>query len=149
MVAIAPALHLDEVNERQGVFHRRSLLLGGFAALGMGALGVRLAQLQLVEAQRYKTLSTSNQFNFRLVPPPRGRVLDRNGVEIAGNRPDFRVILQRDGIKGLKSKDLPAYVNRVLDRVAEIIPITAERRAQVFKDIANSPRSAAIALPVR
>lgn len=146
MVASAPALHLDEVNERQGVFHRRSILLGGFAALGMGVLGVRLTQLQLVEAQRYKTLSTSNQFNFRLVPPPRGRVVDRNGVEIAGNRPDFRVILQRDGIKGLKSKDLPAYVNRVLDRVAEIIPITPERRAQVFKDIANSPRSAAIAL---
>ena len=38
-----------------------------------------------------------NQFNFRLRPPPRGLILDRNGVEIASNRPDFRLLCARRG----------------------------------------------------
>ena len=84
-----PHIYFDEVNERQAAFHRRSILLGGFAGLGLTALGLRLSQLQVADAARYQTLSASNQLNFRLVPPPRGLILDRNGVEIASNRPEF------------------------------------------------------------
>lgn len=75
-----PSIFFEEVNERQGVFHRRAFLLGGFAGVGLLALGGRLAELQLVETQRYEKLSASNQFNFKLMPPPRGLIVDRNGV---------------------------------------------------------------------
>ncbi|HMP62172.1 MAG TPA: penicillin-binding protein 2, partial [Phenylobacterium sp.] len=74
-----PSIFFSEVNERQGVFHRRSFLLGGFAAAGLLALGGRLGHLQLLEAQRYQKLSASNQFNFRQIPPPRGVIVDRTG----------------------------------------------------------------------
>ena len=84
-----PQIFFEEVNERQGAFHRRAFLMGGFAATGMAALVGRLVQLQILEESRYQLLSASNQFNFRLVPPPRGRILDRYGVELAGNRPNF------------------------------------------------------------
>ena len=67
-----PSIFFEEVNERQGVFHRRSILLGGFAGLGMTALGGRLAYLQLFQTQRYEKLATSNQFNFKLLPAPAG-----------------------------------------------------------------------------
>ena len=67
-----PAIFFEEVNERQGLFHRRAVLLGGFAGLGLTALGGRLAYLQLLETQRYEKLATSNQFNFKLAPAPRG-----------------------------------------------------------------------------
>ncbi len=66
-----PSILFFEVNERQGVFHRRAFLMGGLAGAGLLALGGRLAQLQLVEAQRYQKLSAGNQFGYRLVPPPR------------------------------------------------------------------------------
>ena len=46
-----PAIFFEEVNERQGVFHRRAFLLGGFAGAGLLALGGRLAHLQLIETQ--------------------------------------------------------------------------------------------------
>ena len=43
-------------------------------------------------------LSEHNQFQFVLSPPPRGLILDRNGVVLASNRPDFRLLLnQIDG----------------------------------------------------
>src|SRR3954471_13118104 len=91
-----PAIFFEEVNERQGVFHRRAFLLGGFAGAGLLALGGRLAHLQLIDTQRYEQLSASNQFNFKLVPPPRGIIVDRNGVVLASNRPNFRLLVARD-----------------------------------------------------
>ena len=132
-----PHIYFDEVNERQGAFHRRSLLLGGFAGLGLTALGLRLSQLQVADAARYQTLSASNQFNFRLVPPPRGLILDRNGVEIASNRPEFRILLQRDVVED---------VGWTIDKVAELIPITDAKRRQIARDIADAPRAQPVAI---
>src|ERR1700744_5891475 len=91
-----PSIFFAEVNERQGVFHRRAFLLGGFAGLGLAALGGQLAHLQLVDTQRYAKLAASNQFNFKLMPPPRGLIVDRNGVVLASNRPNFRLMVAKD-----------------------------------------------------
>ncbi len=43
-----PSIFFAEVNERQGVFHRRAFLMGGFAGLGLAALGARLGYLQII-----------------------------------------------------------------------------------------------------
>jgi penicillin-binding protein 2 len=94
-----PTIFLSEVNERQSTFHRRAFVMGALVGAGMAALGGRLAFLQVVENDRYKMLSASNQYNFRLVLPPRGRILDRNGVEIASNRPDFKLLVVRDDVQ--------------------------------------------------
>ena len=74
------------------MFHRRTFMLGGLAGLGLLAMSGRLAQLQLFENGRYTTLAAANQFNFRMITPPRGRIIDRNGVELASNRPNFRLL---------------------------------------------------------
>jgi penicillin-binding protein 2 len=132
-----PHIYFDEVNERQGMFHRRTLLLGGFAGLGLTALGLRLSQLQVADAARYQTLSASNQFNFRLVPPPRGLILDRNGAEIASNRPEFRILLQRDIVED---------IDGTIDKVAALVPIPPAKRRQIARDIAESPRAQPVAI---
>ena len=132
-----PSIFFDEVNERQGVFHRRTFLLGGFAGLGLLALSSRLMELQLLQGNRYQNLSASNQFNFRLRPPPRGRILDRNGVEIASNRADFRLLVLRDEVKD---------VDATLDEVSQLVPITEDKRKQLKRDIKNSPRFVPVAV---
>lgn len=126
-----PTIFFEEVNERQGAFHRRAFLMGGLAGVGLFALVGRLAQLQLLETGRYKTLSADNQFNFRLIPPPRGRILDRNGVELAGNRPNFRVLLARDEVSDPKA---------TLDKISELVPLDDRRRRQIMRDLVNSAR---------
>ncbi|AQR61597.1 penicillin-binding protein 2 [Brevundimonas sp. LM2] len=126
-----PSIFFSDVNERQGSFLRRTLVVGGLATLGVTALTVRLAQLQVVQAEEYATLASNNQFNFRLVPPPRGRILDRNGQVIAGNRPSFRVLVVRD-----ETKDL----DQTLDLLGRLLPDTVDRRRAIIRDVNAAPR---------
>jgi penicillin-binding protein 2 len=130
-----PAIFFEEVNERQGVFHRRAFLLGGFFGVGMLALGGRLAHLQLLETQKYEKLSASNQFNFKLMPPPRGLILDRNGAVLASNRPNFRLLVARD--KNLDTQE-------TLKTLAEFVPLDDQRQARLLRDISNAPKRAPV-----
>lgn len=132
-----PRIFFEEVNERQGVFHRRAFLLGGFAGVGLLALGGRLAHLQLVETQRYEKLSASNQFNFKLMPPPRGIITDRNGVVLASNRPNFRLMVARD--KGVD----PAATLKTL---ANFVPLDEQRQARLTKDISRAPKRSPVSV---
>ena len=126
-----PSIFFSDVNERQGSFLRRTFVVGGLTALGVTALTIRLAQLQVVQAQEYSTLASQNQFNFRLVPPPRGLIKDRNGVVIAGNRPSFRVLVIRD-----ETPDL----DQTLDLLGRLLPDTLDRRRRLLGEINAAPR---------
>ncbi len=132
-----PAIYFDDVNERQTLFHRRSFLFGGIAGVGILALGGRLAQLQLLEAGRYKMLSEHNQFQFLLTPPPRGLILDRTGVVLASNRPDFRLLL---------AKDEHTDIDDILAKLSQLIPMDGARRALLADDIDAAPRKAPVTL---
>jgi penicillin-binding protein 2 len=127
-----PSIFFSEVNERQGVFHRRAFLMGGLAGAGMAALGGRLAYLQLLQAGRYQKLAAGNQFNFQLVPPPRGLILDRNGVSLASNRPNFRLLVSRQD-------DMD--VDATMDEVAKLVPLEPERVERLKKDIKPARRA--------
>jgi penicillin-binding protein 2 len=130
-----PSIFFAEVNERQGVFHRRAFLLGGFAGAGLIALGARLGHLQLIETQRYEKLSASNQFNFKLTPPPRGLIVDRNGVVLASNRPNFRLMVAKD--KGIDPRS-------TLKTLAEFVPLDDGRQARLLREITNAPRKSPV-----
>lgn len=132
-----PAIFFEEVNERQGVFHRRAILLGTFAGLGLTAMGGRLAYLQLFQTQRYERLSTSNQFNFKLMPAPRGVIVDRNGAVLAANRPNFRLLVVRD-------KGMDAEVT--LKTLANYVPLDDVRQRRLLKDINSAPRRAPVSV---
>lgn len=126
-----PSIFFSDPNERQGSFLRRTLVVGGLTTLGVVGLGLRLGQLQVVQAREFATLAAENQFNFRLVPPPRGVIKDRNGVVIAGNRPSFRVLVVRD-----ETKDLDG----TLDLLGRLLPDTLERRRGIIRDVNAAPR---------
>jgi penicillin-binding protein 2 len=79
--------------DRQKAFTRRALVLGG-AKLGLlGVLVGRMYYLQVLESDQYQMLAEENRINLRLLAPPRGRILDRFGVELAKNRQNYRVVL--------------------------------------------------------
>ena len=135
---IKPTIYFDDVNERQSLFHRRTFLFGGprqYWAWSRSAAG--WLRLQLVEAGRYKMLSERNQFQFLLTPPPRGIIFDRNGVVLASNRPDFRLLLATD-----ENTDIDA----ILAKIAELIPMDDAHRARLADDIDAAPDKAPVTL---
>jgi penicillin-binding protein 2 len=70
-----PINHED--NERYRAFTRRALVVGGAQATLFAVLAGRMYYLQVIEAERYATLAEDNRINLRLLPPPRGRIVDR------------------------------------------------------------------------
>lgn len=53
--------------------------------LAVSVLGLRLGDLQIVEAARNRVLAEGNRVRSREVRPPRGEIRDRTGVVLAGN----------------------------------------------------------------
>jgi penicillin-binding protein 2 len=131
------SLFLDEVNARQGLFQRRALVFGGLATAGLVALGGRLMQLQVIESGRYRKLSEHNQFQFVLSPPPRGLILDRNGLVLASNRPDFRLLL---------AKDETTDVDAILAKLALLLPLDPAHVDRLRDEIEAAPRKAPVAI---
>jgi penicillin-binding protein 2 len=132
-----PAIFFEEVNERQGEFHRRAFLFGGIAGLGITGLAARLAHLQLLQTQHFEKLAVSNQFNFKLVPPPRGLILDRNGAILAANRPNFRLLVQRD-------KDFDT--EGTLKTLANFVPIDEDRHKRLVREISRAPKRSTVSV---
>jgi penicillin-binding protein 2 len=59
----------------------------------LGVLALRLFQLQVLQGARYARLSDRNRIRKLVLPAPRGRILDRNGVLLADTRPSFTVVV--------------------------------------------------------
>jgi penicillin-binding protein 2 len=117
--------------EFQARFNRRVMLLGGAGALMFGGLAARLYTLQVLEQDRYRTLSESNQFSFRLQPPVRGRILDRFGEPLAENRDNYRLFIVPEQAGN------PA---QALERLARHLPMTEVRMERLLAQIARAPR---------
>jgi penicillin-binding protein 2 len=120
-----------EEEERRGVFTRRALALGiGQLAL-FGFLGSRLWRLQSEEGERYRTLAEENRLSARLLPPPRGQVLDRNGRVVAGNKLNWRALLVAE-----QTQDVGA----TLETFSRIVPLQEHERARIEREVRRRRR---------
>ena len=118
-------------NKRSGVFTRRALLLGG-AQLGVfGLLAAKLYQVQVIEGERYATLAESNRISARLTAPPRGRILDRFGAVVGGNRLNWRALL---------TAELTSNVDVTLDAFARVVPLAEHERARIERELRRRRR---------
>jgi len=62
-----------------------------FVLAALTVLVVRLWQLQIVRGSEYFDQTVSNVVHERHLPSIRGRILDRNGISLADNRPTFAI----------------------------------------------------------
>jgi penicillin-binding protein 2 len=85
-----------DVEKSVRTISRRALVVGGVQLAFMAALGLRMRQLQIEEAEQYRLLAEENRINMRLIPPARGLIFDRNGVVIADNMQNYRIVIVRE-----------------------------------------------------
>ena len=122
-------MHRD--SERHKLFSRRAAIVTGGMAVLLSALAARMYYLQVVEASRYRTLAEENRINLRLLPPPRGRIVDRFGVPMADNQQNYRVLLNAEDARDVEA---------ILDVLGTIIPISAGEKRRILREIRRNRR---------
>ena len=113
----------DDVQRRK--FSRRALLVGAGQMAGFGVLVSHLHQLQVVKASLYAPIADENRINVQLVAPVRGRIFDRGGRLLVGNREGFRAVL-------IPSLAGSGNLANVLERLSEVIPLSPEERQKLI-----------------
>jgi penicillin-binding protein 2 len=113
-------------NDRAKLFNRRAVMLAGGKAALVGALAARMYYLQVVEADRYAMLAEDNRVSTRLLAPPRGLVLDRNGIAMAVNQHNYRVLVVAEQTPSL---------DYTMDALSRIIAIGEGDRSRIHKEV--------------
>ncbi|HEY7528513.1 MAG TPA: penicillin-binding protein 2, partial [Candidatus Deferrimicrobiaceae bacterium] len=85
-----------------------------WAALALfGLLLIRLYWLQVVQFDRFRTLSENNRLRIRTIQAPRGQILDRNGRPIAETQASFDLVCSPVDVTDLEGEV------RLLEEVVE------------------------------
>lgn len=122
--------------------YRFSFRIGVFClliALVLGVFGVRLYQLQVVQAVDQST-NQPNTYTYRTkIVAARGQIVDRDGTVLVGNRASYNVIVVRDVLFSTKTpnESLRRLTNLChqegLD-VVDHLPVTMEKPYEYTKD---------------
>jgi penicillin-binding protein 2 len=112
-------------NDRAKMFNRRAVMLGGGKAALAGALAARMYYLQVMEADKYAMLAEDNRVSLRLLAPPRGLILDRNGIAMAVNQSNYRVMVVAEQTPSL---------DYTMDALSKIIALSDGDRNRVHKE---------------
>lgn len=112
-----------DLEESHKKLTRRGLMLGGAQAAFVAVLALRMRQLQMRDAEKYRMLAEENRINLQLISPARGRILDRFGTVLADNEPTYQITITRE-----RAGDM----SLVLKRLQFILPITDEKVADIL-----------------
>lgn len=107
---------------------RRGLIVAGLQLAFMGGLALRMRHLQIDQADAFRLLAEENRINIRLLPPARGLIYDRNGVVVAENEQNYRIVLVREDA---------GDVDMVLDRLRRIIALDSDEIEKVKREVAR------------
>ena len=108
------------------MFTRRTAILGGTQAALIATLIGRMYYLQVIQADKYKMLSDENCISTQLLPPPRGRILDRFGQPLAYNKQQFQVLV---------IPEQAPKIGNTLDALAQMIELSDHDRERIKKEV--------------
>lgn len=124
--------------ESQNQRFRLNLLVAMLIILSL-ILILRLAYLQISEFKRYQTLSLKNQMSIIPIAPPRGVILDRNGVLLAENIPVYVLEIIPEHVKNMKE---------TLAKLRELLPSISDDDIETFNRARAQNRSF-VPIPVK
>lgn len=116
---------MKQPQQLQKTFTRRAILLGGGQALLFGALVGRMYYLQVLQTDQYRLLAEENRVNLHLLPPLRGKIVDRFGTPLAVNNPNYRVVIVPEQTANMRD---------TLQTLSRILPLTPEEIDRLVRD---------------
>ena len=122
---------MSRETRRTGVFTRRALLAMGVQITALGALAARCTRCRWLREPATPRWRDDNSVSLRMIAPPRGRILDRFGAVVAGNKQNWRALLIAE-----QSSD----IGHTLDVFSQIVPLDDHERARIERDIKRHRR---------
>jgi len=119
------------------IFSTRLMFVAIGVALLISLLALRLIYLQTFAHRHYETLSQANRVRPVPIPPPRGLILDRNGVVMAQNFPVYTLELVPEQIKNME---------QTLVTLGELVRITDGDLKQFHRQLRERPRFESLTL---
>ena len=120
----------DPMLEKQ-LFFNRAAVLYIFVVLLLGALLLRMVQLQVWEYETYQTRSDQNRIQVQPLAPPRGLIFDRHGEVIADNRVISSLSLVTERIDNLA---------RAIQKLSDVVGITPAEISEFEKRLERKRR---------
>lgn len=114
------------------VFRFRLILLMASIIILSFILILRSAYLQFSQFTRYATLSLKNQMSIIPIAPPRGIILDKNGIVLADNIPVYVLEIVPERVKNLAN---------TLQKLKELLPSITEDDIDNFQHARSQNRS--------
>ncbi|MFP5352839.1 MAG: penicillin-binding protein 2 [Actinomycetota bacterium] len=111
----------------------RLAVMGILIVAGFVALFSRLWFLQVLASEEYRTLAKENRVRFVHTEPPRGRILDRNGIVLVDNRTSYALTVNRQVLEHPRQRE------RVLRKISDL---TGEKLSDIklrLEDTTVSP----------
>lgn len=112
------------------MIRRRGLVVGGLMAATGAVLAGRMRYLQVQRADEFRLLAEENRINIRLLPPARGLIFDRNGVLLAGNEQNYRIVMVREDA---------GDVDEVLGRLTELVNLDLQKLERAREEMLDRP----------
>jgi penicillin-binding protein 2 len=126
-------------NAQSQLHHFRLSLLAAILIMLSLILVLRLAYLQFSQYKRYATLSLKNQMSILPIAPPRGIILDKNGVVLAENIPVYVLEIIPERVKNL---------NETLEKLRNLLPSITDNDITTFQR-ARRQNHAYLAIPLK
>ena len=106
------------------ILNRRSFILYSFKLSLFSLVGWRLYNIQIIDSDKYRTLSKNNQIDIEILYPLRGRILDKNNNILVSNKKVFDVYLIPENTSN---------INKTLNQVSEIIKIDFLKKRKIIE----------------
>jgi len=92
----------DAISEHK-LFNQRIIIAWLMMMIALLTIVIRLFFLQVVNHERYTTLSENNRLKILPLPPTRGLIYDRNGVLLAENRVSYSLEIIPEQVKDIET----------------------------------------------
>ena len=115
-----------DVDDSARSISRRALVVSAIQLSIVGGLGLRMRSLQIEQADQFRLLAEENRINIRLIPPARGLIFDLNGLPIAANEQNYRVVMVREDA---------GDIGEVLESLTKLVPLTPEDLARAMEEM--------------
>ena len=117
---------MNRDNDKGKILIGRTLVWVGVQFAMLLLIIVRLYYLQVYQADKFSTMADENRISTRLLIPPRGEIVDRNGKILAGNRQNFQAMIVAEQTTSIED---------TLKKVKKILPISEDEEERIRQDL--------------